>query len=141
VASAEDRWRVPRKVPIGKLVVAAVVGVLALLGATEPWQWAVVMVAVAGLLAWAVRDLVAPVRLAAGPAGVTVVTGFASRHRLAWSQVERVRVDLRRRSRLLEVDTGDRLYLFSRYDVDADLDEIAERLAALRADPPASSAA
>jgi hypothetical protein len=125
---------VPRKVPIGKLVVAAVVAVLAVLGATEPWQWGVVAVVTAGLLAWAVRDLVAPVRLAADPAGVLVVTGFARRHRLGWSQVERVRVDVRRRSRLLEVDAGDRLYLFSRYDVDADLDEIAERIEALRAD-------
>lgn len=124
----------PRKVPIGKLVVAAVVAVLAVLGATEPWQWGVVAVVTAGLLAWAVRDLVAPVRLAADPAGVLVVTGFARRHRLGWSQVERVRVDVRRRSRLLEVDAGDRLYLFSRYDVDADLDEIAERIEALRAD-------
>jgi hypothetical protein len=126
-------WRVPRKVPVGKLIVAAVVAGLAAVGATEPWQWGVAAAAVAGLVGWAARDLVAPVRLAAGPAGVELLTGFARRHRLAWSQVERVRVDARRRSRLLEVDAGERLYLFSRYDVDADLDEIAGRLEALRA--------
>jgi hypothetical protein len=128
----EYRWRVPRKVPVGKLVVGATVAGLAVLSATEPWQWATVAVVVAGFAAWAVRDLAAPVRLAADPAGVSVVTGFAARRRLGWSQVERVRVDARRRSRLLEVDTGERLYLFSRYEVDADLDEVAERLEALR---------
>jgi PH (Pleckstrin Homology) domain-containing protein len=134
VADAEYRWRVPRKVPGGKLVAAAVVLGLAALSASEPWLWAGVAVVTAGLAGWALRDLVAPVRLAADPSGLTVVTGFAHRLRLAWSQVDRVRVDVRRRSRLLEVDAGERLYLFSRYEVDADLDEVAERLESLRAD-------
>ncbi|MGH3682699.1 MAG: PH domain-containing protein, partial [Natronosporangium sp.] len=82
------------------------------------------------------RDLAAPVRLLADPAGLTVVTGFARRRRLGWSQVERVRVDVRRRSRLLEVDTGEQLYLFSRYDLDADLAEVAGALERLRATAP-----
>jgi hypothetical protein len=132
MTGTDYRWRVPRKVPIVKLVVAAVVAGLAALSAPEPWLWAGVAAVIAGLAVWAARDLVAPVRLAADPAGVTVVTGFASPHRLAWSRVERVRVDERRRSRLLEVDAGDRLYLFSRYEVDADLDEVAEHLEKLR---------
>jgi hypothetical protein len=130
----EYRWRVPSKVPAGKLVAAAVVLGLAAVSAPEPWVWAGVAVVAAGLAGWALRDLVAPVRLAADPSGLTVVTGFAHRLRLAWSQIDRVRVDVRRRSRLLEVDAGERLYLFSRYEVDADLDEVAERLEALRAD-------
>ena len=129
----EVGWRVPRKVPAGKLAIAALMTLLGALAATELWQQVVAAAAVAALVGWAARDLVAPVRLAADPAGVTVVTGFARRHRLGWAQVERVRVDVRRRSRMLEVDAGDRLYLFSRYDVDADLDEVAGRLEALRA--------
>jgi hypothetical protein len=60
------------------------------------------------------------------------VTGLAGRRQLAWSQVDRVRVDVRRRSRMLEVDVGDTLYLFSRYDLDADLDDVASRLEQLR---------
>jgi hypothetical protein len=129
---SQQRWRVPRKVPVGKLVVAAIVALLGLAGATEAWQLGVAAVAVAGLMAWAVRDLAAPVRLAADPTGVTVTTGFARRRRLPWSRVERVRVDARRRSRVLEVDAGDTLYLFSRYDLGADLDEVASELDALR---------
>ncbi|MPZ28116.1 MAG: PH domain-containing protein [Micromonosporaceae bacterium] len=129
----EHRWRIPRKVPIGKLAVAAIVGVVGGFAGSEAWQFGVVAAVVAGLVAWAARDLVEPVRLRADPAGLTVVTGFARRRRLGWPQVERVRVDVRRRSRLLEVDTGEALYLFSRYDVDADLDQVAGQLELLRA--------
>lgn len=128
----EQRWRVPRRVPAGKLAIAAVVAAVGVLMATEPWHYGVAGAVVAGLLGWAARDLAEPVRLRADPAGVTVVTGFARRHRLAWSQVQRVRVDVRRRSRLLEVDTGEQLYLFSRYDLDADLDQVAGQLERLR---------
>lgn len=128
----EHRWRVPRRVPTGKLAIAAVVAAVGALAATGPAQYGAAALVVAGLAGWAVRDLVAPVRLAADGQGVTVVTGFARRTRLAWSQVDRVRVDVRRRSRLLEVDAGEQLYLFSRYDLDADLDEVAGTLQLLR---------
>lgn len=124
----EVGWRVPRKVPAGKLLMAAIVAAAAAVSVAEPWQWGLAAAAVAALVGWAARDLVAPVRLAADAAGLTLVTGFARRHRLAWPQVERVRVDVRRHSRMLEIDTGERLYLFSRYDLDADLDAVAERL-------------
>jgi hypothetical protein len=132
VTEAEQRWQVPRKVPAGKLAVAAILVALAAVAAEEPWLWAATAVVVTGLLAWAARDLAAPVRLAADPGGVTVVTGFARRRRLGWSQVERVRLDVRHRSRMLEIDTGERLYLLSRYELDADLAEVAGRLEALR---------
>jgi hypothetical protein len=128
----QRRWQVPRKVPAGKLAVAAILVALAAVAAEEPWLWAVTVAVVAGLLAWAARDLVVPVRLAADTGGVTVVAGFARRRRLSWSQVERVRLDVRRRSRMLEIDTGERLYLLSRYEVDADLAEVAGQLEALR---------
>jgi hypothetical protein len=98
--------------------------------------WTLAAVCAAGLAAWAVRDVVVPVRLAAGPTGVTVVTGFAGRRRLAWSQIERVRVDRRQRigltSAVLELDTGRGLHLFSRYDLGAPPEEVAAALAGLR---------
>jgi hypothetical protein len=77
--------------------------------------------ATALLAVYAARDLVAPRRLSADPDGVTVVTGFAGHRRLAWADIERVRVDTRSRlgtrSELLEIDTGDRIHLFSGYDL------------------------
>jgi hypothetical protein len=55
---------------------------------------------------------------------------------LDWSQIERVRVDDRQRfglrSELLEIDTGEALYLFSTYDLDAPCADVAETLEALR---------
>ncbi len=128
----EVRWRVPLRIPLGKLVVVAILVLLAAVAATEVWQMAVALLAATGMAGWAARDLFVPVRLAADGAGVTVVAGLARRIRLPWSQVERVRVDARRRSRLLEVDTGETLHLFSRYDLDEDLDEVAARLESLR---------
>lgn len=136
MAVGEHQWRVPRRVPVGKLVLAGIVGAVAALAGTGPWQFGAAAVVAAGLVGWAARDLLAPVRLAAGPDGLTALTGFARRQRLAWSQVERVRVDARRRSRLLEVDTGQRLYLYSRYDLDGDLDEVAGTLERLRTRRP-----
>jgi hypothetical protein len=135
---------VPAKVPVAKFVVAGMVVLVAgfsapegigaegTAGAAEVWQVGVAVAVAIGVAAWAARDLVAPVRLAADQAGLTLVTGFARRHRLGWRQVDRVRVDVRRRSRMLEVDSGETLYLFSRYDLDADLDEVAAHLESLR---------
>lgn len=132
-------WRVPAKVPTLKLVAAALLGLLTWMAATETWPVVVGLTLATGLAAWAVRDLAVPVRLVADADGLTVVTGVARRVRLAWSQVERVRVDVRRasrmlaagESRMLEIDTGEALYLLSRYDLDADLDELAGQLARL----------
>jgi hypothetical protein len=82
---------------------------------------------------YAVRDLAAPRRLSADAEGVTVVTGFAGRRRLGWDQIDAVRVDQRRRlgtrTELLEIDTGDNLYLFSGYDLGVRCDEAAGALA------------
>jgi hypothetical protein len=73
------------------------------------------------LAGYAARDLLVPRRLSADADGITLVAGFAGRRRLAWSEIQRVRVDERRRlgtrSELLEIDTGDQLYLFSGYDL------------------------
>lgn len=126
------QWRVPVKVPVAKLAAGLVLLVAAFLIGPEPERLVVAGAVLLGLAAWAARDLLAPVRLAADSGGVTVVTGFGRRHRLAWPEVVRVRVDARRRSRLLEVDVGDTLYVFSAYDLGADLDEVAARLESLR---------
>ena len=131
------RWRVNPALPVVKLAGAAALTALGLvLGGRDPVQWAVMFAAATGLVLWAARDVVAPVRLAADLSGVTVVTGFARRHRLAWSQIERVRVDHRARlgvrTELLEIDTGEALYLLGRYDLDAPPGEAADALTALR---------
>ena len=75
----------------------------------------------AGLAIYGLRDVLAPVRLAANRDGVTVVAGFAGHRRLAWSEVDRVRLDERSRyggrQALLEIDAGESLHFFSRYDL------------------------
>jgi hypothetical protein len=99
---------------------------------TDPTILTFAVVAAAVLAAYTVRDLVAPVRLAADADGVTVVAGFAGRRRIPWSEIDRVRVDERRRlgtrSELLEVDTGEQLYLFSSYDLGAPCWEVTRTL-------------
>jgi hypothetical protein len=97
---------------------------------------------VAGL--YALRDILVPYRLAADREGVTVAAGYAGTRRLAWSEVERLRLDERRRlgtrSASLEIDTGDHLYLFSAYDLGTDPADAVEALDLLRpsADPSAT---
>lgn len=135
----ELSFRVDRRLVAVKVVGAVALLLLALLrGLFGDDTFSVTAAAFAGLVVsgYAVRDLVAPVRLAADLAGVTVVTGFAGRRRLAWDQIERVRVDTRSRlgtrSELLEIDVGDTLHLFSGYDLGRPCWEAAEALAALR---------
>jgi len=88
--------------------------------------------AAAALLGWATRDVLVPVRLAVDPEGLTVVSGFAGRRRLPWSQVAEIRVDQRTRlgrsNAALEVDAGETLHLFGRFDLDADPVEVAAEL-------------
>ncbi len=131
---APTRWRVPTRVPAGKLVLSAVFVLLAVTVAAGPWQLVVTLLVAAGAAGWAARDLLVPVRLSADPDGLTLVTGIATRTRVPWSQIDRVRVDRRRRSTVLEIDTGGTLYLFSRYDLDEDLAAVAARLESLRAE-------
>ncbi len=129
--------------PVTKGLGAVAVLVLAFaFGREDPVQWVMAAVVAAGLAGWAVRDLVAPVRLAADPEGITVVTGFAGRRRLVWAQIERVRLDRRDRlgitTEMLEVDADDALFLFSMHDLGADPHEVLEVLEKLRADQPSA---
>jgi hypothetical protein len=129
-------WKVPRRVTLAKAAGAAVFFVVALYYAEDPGRWTVAMLMSALFGAFAVRDLFAPVRLAADDDGVTVVHGFARRRTIPWSAVERVRIDARqrlgRRDEVLEIDTGDGLYLFGARELGEDVEDVAARLAALR---------
>ncbi len=135
------QWRVRPVLPIAKLLgAAALVALVVAFGREDPVQWFIAVVVAAALTGWAVRDLVAPVRLSADTSGVTMVVGFLRRRHVAWPQIERVRVDSRERiglrSRLLEIDAGDSLHLFSQHELGTDPDEVAEALNALRANAP-----
>jgi hypothetical protein len=130
-------WRIKAVLPVTKLMGAVAIIVLAAaFGRRDPVRWFLATVAAVGLAAWAVRDLIAPVRLAADTEGVTVVVGYAGRRRLAWSEIERVRVDRRDRlgvrTELLELDADDNLYLFSAHDLGAPPDAVLATLLALR---------
>jgi hypothetical protein len=109
-------------------------------GRHDPVQWVLAVGAAVALAAWALRDLIAPVRLAADAGGVTVVVGYAGRRRLPWAEIERVRMDRRERlgvkSNLLEIDAGDALYLFSANDLGAEPEDVLRSLLALRSAPP-----
>jgi Bacterial PH domain len=130
-------WRVPPKVPAVKLAIAAGLLALGLLFADGDVVRLVLAAAVAAALAlWAARDLLAPVRLAADPEGVTLVAGFAGRRHLPWSQIERIRVDTRPRlgirTETLEIDAGESLHLFNEYDLGAPPGEVAAAIQPLR---------
>ncbi|MEU0153100.1 PH domain-containing protein [Micromonospora fulviviridis] len=132
------QWRVPPVLPAVKALGALVLVALGLLFAGEDRvQLVLAGLAAAGLLGWALRDLVAPVRLAADPAGITVIQGFARRRRLPWAAVESIRVERRTRrgitAETLEIDAGESLHLFGRYDLDAPPEEVAAALETARA--------
>jgi hypothetical protein len=131
------QWRIKPVLPVTKLMGAVAVLVLAAaFGGPDPIRWGIAAAGAILLAVWAVRDLVAPVRLAADGAGVTVITGFARRRHLPWAQIERVRVDRRvhrgLRSEMLELDAGDAIFQFSTHDLGAQPDDVAAALADLR---------
>src|SRR5690349_561706 len=132
------QWRVRPVLPVTKLMGTVAIVVLAVAFAEhDPIRWAIALIVALGLAVWALRDLLAPVRLAADATGVTVIAGFARRRHLPWSAVERVRVDRRThrglRSETLELDTGDAIYLFSANDLGAFPEDVVATLADLRA--------
>jgi hypothetical protein len=129
-------WRVDKRLTWIKLVLA----VLFLAG---PWlvlssapSRFVGLVAGAGLAVWGLRDMMAPVRLRADSAGVRVVSGYAGHRDLRWQDLERVRLDRRARlgirSELLEIDAGESLHFFSRYDLGESPVDALERIRDLR---------
>ena len=118
-------WRIKPVLPVTKLLGAVAIVVLAFAFVRrDPVQWVLAGAAAAGLAIGALRDLIAPVRLAADAEGVTVVVGYAGRRRLGWAEIDRVRLDRRERfgiaAEMLEIDADDALFLFSMHDLGAD---------------------
>ena len=67
------QWRVPREVPVLKALGALGLVALGLVFAGgDPVRPGLAGLAAAGLLGWALRDVVAPVRLAVDPAALLV---------------------------------------------------------------------
>ncbi|MEV6691420.1 PH domain-containing protein [Micromonospora sp. NPDC051196] len=134
------QWRTPPALPVLKLVAAAGVLALGILLAEGDLLRPVLGALGAALLAgWGIRDVIAPVRLAVDPNGITVPAGWTGRRHLPWSAVETIRVQ-RRPGRgfagpALEIDTSDSLHLFSRLDLGADPEDVADALAAARPEP------
>ncbi|MGK5555727.1 PH domain-containing protein [Actinomadura kijaniata] len=136
------RWRVPPRQVAVEWVACAVFAVLAALSLGDPQRMLLAGAAAVGAGALALRDVLAPVRVAADAEGVTLVTGYAARRRVPWGEVTAVRVDERRRllttTRLLEIETGTTedghdVHLFSRFDLGAEVADAAAELARLRA--------
>ncbi|MFI0407352.1 PH domain-containing protein [Actinomadura sp. 3N508] len=136
-AGPERRWRVPHAQVAAKCAGAAVVTAFAVFYRHDPQFLFLAIAAAVGLNALALRDLLAPVRLAADGDGVTIVTGYASRRRVPWDAVTAMRVDERRRlllqTRILEIETADDLHLLSAFDLGADVHDVADELYRLRA--------
>jgi hypothetical protein len=130
------RWRVSPAFTAIKCAVTVVMALAAVFFADGRPALSAALVATVVAGAYALRDLLAPVRLAADPDGVTVVTGYAGHRRLEWAQIERIRIDTRTRaglrSEFLEIDTGDMLYLLSTYDLNAPPADVADELGRLR---------
>jgi hypothetical protein len=130
IASAQ--WHVDRVMFAAKAIGAVAFGLIPpVLGLNAASRWFGLVVAI-GLAIYAVRDLVAPVRLSADSEGVTVIHGYAGHRRLRWSEIERVRVDAHRRGEFLELDAGESLHLLSRYDLGARPTEVLETLEKIR---------
>lgn len=130
------QWRVPRGMVALKVAGTGLFVLVALLFMSEPDRAGLALVAAVVLGALALRDIVAPVRLAADGDGLVVITGFARRRRIPWAEIERVRVDVRQRlglrSEMLEIDTGASLHLLSTYELGARCDEVADAIRSLR---------
>ncbi|WP_405085160.1 PH domain-containing protein [Microbispora sp. NBC_01389] len=133
VQETRHQWRVPRGIVALKAAGAVLCAVLALTG--DGWLLLLAGVAALGFAVLAGRDLVAPVRLTAGEDGL-VVSGLGGRERISWNDVDRIRVNTNRRygltTELLEIDAGEQIHLFSRYDLGEPVVAVAEALMRLR---------
>jgi hypothetical protein len=130
------RFAVPTRIIVGKFAATAVVAIAALVAPNRA-QLLVGLIAAVGLGIYGLRDVLARERLRADPDGIVAVRGFAGHDRLAWTDVERVRLDSRdrlgARSQLLEIDAGEHIYLYSRFDLGVDPDEAVIALESVRA--------
>ncbi|MEW9554369.1 PH domain-containing protein [Nonomuraea sp. NPDC050783] len=127
-------WRVRRELAVFKIL-----GAVACAGLAVYWwvggdyRGVILAVPAAALIGgMGLRDLLAPVRLAADESGITVVHGFVGRRHVPWEAIRDVKVDVSRRygrrSEMLEIDTGDHLHVFSAHDLGASPTEVAAEL-------------
>jgi Bacterial PH domain len=130
------RWRVAPATTFAKLAGAVLLGAVAATSGAERERLLLAAVGALALATYGLRDLLAPVRLAADTEGVTVVSGYAGHRRIPWREVERVGVGAHRtlglRTEVLEIDTGESLHLFGRHDLGAPCDEVERVLLTLR---------
>ncbi|MFC4909978.1 PH domain-containing protein [Actinomadura gamaensis] len=137
------RWRVPPAQTALKVAATVVIAVSAPFYATDVQAAFLIGVAVVGGAVFSLRDFLAPVRLEADREGLTVVRGYARKVRLGWSEVVAVRVDERKRllskTVLLEIETADDLVMLSRFDLGADVRDVAEALERLGQAAPEGS--
>ncbi|GLW08389.1 hypothetical protein Misp01_35190 [Microtetraspora sp. NBRC 13810] len=130
-------WRVQQKLVVVKAV--GLVAALALTALSLDDRRAVVLCGAAALVlaALLVRDLLVPVRLAADEDGLVVINGFAGRKRIAWSDVERVKVDVfhryGRRWEHMEIDTGTGIHVLGSASLGTSCTEVAAELRSMRA--------
>jgi Bacterial PH domain len=144
VPESLTRWRVASTPTLLKFAGALLLAMVALLSGDERERLLLAGVGALALGVYGLRDIVAPVRLSADAEGVTVVSGFVRRRRVPWREIERVGLGEHRslglRSEILEIDAGESLHLFSRYDLGAPCAEVAETLQEMHdaalAEPP-----
>jgi hypothetical protein len=129
-------WRVRREFLILKIVATLVLATITVLTLGDLRGAFLAGAATVAAAVLALRDVLAPVRLSADGEGLVVVKGFAGSERLPWSMIERVRVDTQTRftsrTELLEIDTGEGVFLLSRFDLGAPCQEVADQLRSLR---------
>jgi hypothetical protein len=119
----------PRRRGYGLLAFAVVLAVVALL--SDPAGRLLTAPAAVAVLALGIRDLRSGPLLRADAEGVEVQQGLR-RIRVAWAQVERMRVVRDRRTELLELDLGSTLALLSRQRLGRLPDDVLADLLAIR---------
>jgi hypothetical protein len=136
VPESLTRWRVASSPTLLKFAGALLLAAVAVLSGDERERLLLAGVGALALGVYGLRDIVAPVRLSADAEGVTVVSGFARRRRVLWREIERVGLGEHRSlglsAEILEIDAGESLHLFSRYDLGAPCAEVAETLREMR---------
>jgi hypothetical protein len=128
-----------RFVPDRRYTALAAAGLVIALGlavaATESAGRLVALVAAVFLAAYVLSDLLFSPRLVVSTEAVTINSPLL-RTRLAWSQIEDVRADVRQRfglrSTALEIDAGTALAVLSRRAIGADPEQAASLIEAFR---------
>lgn len=135
-SAGERQWRVRREITVAKWAVAVAFAVVAVVVSGDTRGMLLCAGAAVLLGGFALRDVLAPVRLAADDLGLTVVIGVARRVRLPWPAVAHIRVAPTARYGLrwehLEIETDETLHLFSSHELGTSCMEAAEELFRLR---------